>query len=180
MADDMLLLSLIKRGDEHAFKHLFYLYFASLCRYTYLYLNREEEAEEITLDLFTHLWEHREEIEIKLSLKAYLFQAARNRCFNALRSRKQTVALEDASPEALLHQEHPSIEFEELGRLLQEAIHALPDRCREVFMKSRTEQLTNQEIAHRMGTSVKTVEAQITKALKRIREHLGEGYSYLF
>lgn len=73
-----------------------------------------------------------------------------------------------------------SMEMEELNRLIEEAICALPDRCREVFLKSRREELSNAEIAVEMDISVKTVEAQITKALKLIRKHLGEGYSYLF
>lgn len=63
---------------------------------------------------------------------------------------------------------------------MQEAISALPDKCREVFVYSRQENMSNREIADRMGISVKTVEAPITKALKRIKKYLGEGYSYLF
>ena len=70
--------------------------------------------------------------------------------------------------------------MEELNRLIQEAICALPDKCREVFLKSRHENMSNQEIATDMNISVKTVEAQITKALKRIKKFLGEGYAYLF
>lgn len=179
-ADDILLLKLIKSGDEHAFRHLFDLYFVSLCRYINIYLNNYAETEELALDIFTYLWEKREQVEIKLSFKAYLFQSARNRCLNALRDRRATSSLDETLQETLQDKDYPALEMEELNRLIQEAICALPDKCREVFLKSRHENMSNQEIATDMNISVKTVEAQITKALKRIRKFLGEGYAYLF
>lgn len=179
-ADDILLLKLIRDGDEHAFKYLFDSYFVPLCRYINIYLDNFGETEELALDLFTHLWEHREKIEITVSFKAYLFQAAHNRCLNVLRDRKQTTPLNESLQETLQTKDYSTLELEELRRLIAEAISALPEKCREVFLKSRHEHLTNQEIADRMNISVKTVEGQITKALKRIKEFLGEGYSYLF
>lgn len=108
-------------------------------------------------------------VDIRLSFKAYLFQAARNRCFNALRDRKQTTTLDENLHETLQYKEYPTLEIEELNKLIQEAICTLPNRCREVFLKSRQEQMANQEIADDMNISVKTVEAQITKALKIIK-----------
>ena len=179
-ADDILLLKLIKNGDEHAFRHLFDSYFVSLCRYINIYLDNYAETEELALDIFTYLWENREQVEIKLSFKAYLFQAARNRCLNALRDRKQTTPLDQTLQETLQDRSYPALEMEELNKLIQEAIGALPEKCREVFLKSRQENMPNQEIADTMNISVKTVEAQITKALKRIKKYLGEGYTYLF
>ena len=146
----------------------------------YQYLDNFAEAEELALDIFTYLWENREQVDIRLSFKAYLFQAARNRCFNALRDRKQTTTLDENLHETLQYKEYPTLEIEELNKLIQEAICTLPDRCREVFLKSRQEQMANQEIADDMNISVKTVEAQITKALKIIKKSLGEGYAYLF
>lgn len=73
-----------------------------------------------------------------------------------------------------------SLEDEDLYRLVREAVVALPDKCREVFLLSRDENLSNKEVADRLNISVKTVEAQITKALKRIRSTLGKAYFYLF
>lgn len=178
--DDILLLNLIKKGDKIAFKYIFDSYFVSLCRFINIYLDNNEETEELALDIFTYLWEHRKELEIKLSFKAYLFQAARNRCLNALRDRKWVVSLDETLQESLQDKDYPAMEMEELNNLIQEAICALPDKCREVFLKSRQENMSNQEIAENMNISVKTVEAQITKALKRIKNFLGEGYSYLF
>ena len=152
--DDMFLLQLIKNGDKQAFKYVFDTYFTALCRFMYLYLGDTQEAEDIASDIFASVWENRKKLEIRLTFKAYLFQAAKNRCLNAIR--------------------------EELNNLIQEAILSLPEKCREVFLQSRTKNLTNQEIAESMDISVKTVEAQITKALKQIRKFLGTQYQYLF
>lgn len=177
--DEILLLKLIKQGDEQAFRFLFDQYFVALCRFVNVYLDCHEESEELALDVFAYVWEHRTELEIRLSLKAYLFQMARNRSLNLLRDRRQEASLEELAVEPV-EEGGTRMEIEELNRLIEEAVCALPDRCREVFLKSRREERSNAEIAQEMDISVKTVEAQITKALKLIRKHLGEGYAYLF
>lgn len=177
--DDILLLKLIKSGDEHAFKYLFDTYFVSLCRFMNLYLKDHRESEENALDIFMYIWEHREDIDIRISFKAYLFQAARNKCLNSLRKKRDTVSLDEVAT-TLKEKEDTSLEVEELNNLIEEAVMALPEKCREVFVNSRIENLTNQEIAEKMQLSVKTVEAQITKALKRIKEHLGDTFLFLF
>ncbi|MDE6800538.1 MAG: RNA polymerase sigma-70 factor [Phocaeicola sp.] len=179
IADDVLLLKLIQSKDEHAFKYLFDTYFVSLCRYVHLYLDSTQEGEELVLDIFMYLWEHSSQINLTLSLKAYLFQAARNRCLNFLRDRKLTISLDEAG-DVVNDETASSLEMKELNRLIQEAVCALPDKCREVFQLSREKNMTNQEIADKMNISVKTVEAQITKALKRIKSFLDGQYTYLF
>ena len=179
--DDMFLLQLIKNGDKQAFKYVFDTYFTALCRFMYLYLGDTQEAEDIASDIFASVWENRKKLEIRLTFKAYLFQAAKNRCLNAIRDRKATVSLDDINgqdtPQVSITD---SLETEELNNLIQEAILSLPEKCREVFLQSRTKNLTNQEIAESMDISVKTVEAQITKALKQIRKFLGTQYQNLF
>ncbi len=176
--DDILLIRLIQYGDEKAFNYIFDTYFVPMCRYGYIYLNSREEAEEVALDIFIHLWEKRLELNIRLSLKSYLFQSMRNRCLNALRDKKQTCPLETIGE--LKQEEYPFLEMQELNRLIEEAVLSLPEKCREVFQRSREEQQTYQEIATEMHISTKTVEAQISKALKRIKEHLGNKYIFLF
>lgn len=179
--DDMFLLQLIKNGDKQAFKYVFDTYFTALCRFMYLYLGDTQEAEDIASDIFASVWENRKKLEIRLTFKAYLFQAAKNRCLNVIRDRKATVSLDDINgqdtPQVSITD---SLETEELNNLIQEAILSLPEKCREVFLQSRTKNLTNQEISESMDISVKTVEAQITKALKQIRKFLGTQYQYLF
>jgi RNA polymerase sigma-70 factor (family 1) len=177
--DDIILLNLIREGDKLAFRHLFESYFTPLCRFMHLYIRETTIVEELALDIFTYVWENRKTLQIQLSLKAYLFQAARNKCLNTLRQKKHTVSLDEADFD-MAETNVMSLETDELYHLIQEAVMALPDKCREVFQLSRSENLTNQEIAGRLNISVKTVEAQITKALKRIKEFLGDSYSFLW
>ena len=159
-------------------KYIFDRYFSPLCRFMYLYVKNQQEVEEMALDIFTYVWENRATLEIKLTFKAYLFQAARNKCLNNIRDRKNTCSIEESGYDACL--EDSSVEVNELNRIIEEAILSLPEKCGEVFRKSREEHLPNQEIAKEMQISVKTVEAQITKALKMIRKYLGETYSYIW
>lgn len=177
--DDIILLNLIREGDKLAFRHLFEMHFTPLCRFMHLYVRETSIVEELALDIFTYVWENRKTIQIQLSLKSYLFQAAKNKCLNTLRQKKLTVSLDDTELD-VAETNVMSLETDELYQLIQEAIMALPDKCRDVFQLSRTENLSNKEIASQLNISVKTVEAQITKALKRIKEFLGDSYSFLW
>ncbi|MDD4515768.1 RNA polymerase sigma-70 factor [Massilibacteroides sp.] len=179
-SDDILLLKLIKEGDQIAFKHLFYLYSDSLERFILYYINNREKAQEIVLDIFTYIWENKERFEIRLTLKAYLFQSAKNKAFTYIRDKKQPVYLDDVDLSNKIQEYDTQLELEELSNLIQEAICLLPEKCRTIFEKSRKELLTNKEIAATLKISEKTVEGQITIALKKIRAFLGDSYSYLW
>lgn len=178
--DDILLLKLIKQGDQIAFKHLFYQYMDSLERFVTYYIHNREKSQELVLDIFTYIWENREHFEIKLTLKAYLFQAARNKAFTYIRDKKDSVYLADICPQEIGHDYNSELEVQELHRLIEEAVCLLPEKCREIFKKSREENLTNKEIASQLNISEKTVEGQITIALRKIRTYLGDSYSYLW
>lgn len=178
--DDILLLKLIKQGDQIAFKHLFYQYVDSLERFITYYIHDREKSQELILDIFTYIWENRQQFEIKLTLKAYLFQAARNKAFTYIRDKKVPVYIEDLQQVEVGENFNSDLEVQELHQLIQEAVCLLPDKCREIFRKSRGENLTNKEIAEQLQISEKTVEGQITIALKKIRAYLGDGYSYLW
>ena len=123
------------------------------------------------MNVFIHIWENRTRIGIKSSLGAYLFRSVRNRCINYLRDNGPSVYLSDVMVE-LCCEENRDMEVEELNHFIEEAILSLPDKCRDVFLKSRNEEMSNREIAEQLNISVKTVEAQITKALKAIRSYI--------
>lgn len=177
--DDLFILNLIKAGDQLAFKHLFELHFVPLCRFIHLYIPQRKVAEDIVVDIFAGIWEKRTTWQIQVSIKAYLFQAARNRAFNYLRDNERFVTTSDFS--AFDHFENDeTLETRELQRLIEEAVDSLPPKCREIFHKSRTDNLSNKEIAGQLQISVKAVEAQITRALKQIRLYLGDTYTYLW
>lgn len=179
-SDDILLLKLIKQGDQIAFRHLFYRYADSLERFITYYIHDREKSQDLVLDIFTYIWENRQNFEIKLTLKAYLFQAACNKSFTYIRDKKIPVYLEEMEGMEIVQNYDSELELQELHHLIEEAVSLLPDKCREIFRKSREENLTNKEIAGQLHISEKTVEGQITIALKKIRIHLGDSYSYLW
>ena len=169
----------LKKGNHKTFELLFKKYYVFLCYEARSYITEKYIIEEVVGDVFRWLWENRETFQIQLSLKAYLFQAAKNKCLNELRKKKETVGL-DGVEVSTINTSVSTLETEELYRLIQEAVFSLPDKCRNIFLLSRRENLTNQEIARRLNISVKTVEGQITTALKKIKKFLGDQYSYLW
>lgn len=177
--EDAFFLRLIRERNKQAFRHLFDLYFIALCRFARIYVKEEQIAEEIALDVFTWVWEKRESIEITLTWKAYLTQATRNKALNYLRNNQRFILVSDWTFYERT-EEDQSLELKELEKLIQEAIYSLPARCQEIFLKSRRDYLSNKEIAAELQVSVKNVEAQITKALRLIRHHLKDGYTYLW
>ena len=149
----------IERGGEiAAFRELFDRYYAPLCRFAEFWLRDRASAEEVVLDVYTHVWQHAAELRITVSVRAYLFRDDR---FSYIPFEELGEVF--ASPESL------QIETDEITQLVAEAVSQLPGRCRDIFLKSRNEQLSNAEIAAEMHISVKTVEAQMSKALRRLR-----------
>lgn len=172
--DIMLWGRICRDRDMTAFRELFDRHYLPLCRFAEYWLRDAGAAEEVVLDLFTHLWEHADELHITSSLRAYLFRSVRNRALNRLRDDRFAYIPFEELKTLLYCPESRQLEFDEIMQLTIEAIDRLPERCREVFIKSRTEELSNHEIADRMHISVKTVEAQITKALKQLRKALSD------
>lgn len=177
IADDVFTLKLIKQENEMAFKGLFELYFAPLCRFVCFFIKDSKISEDIVLDIFISLWENRKTLQIQATLKAYLFQSARNRALNYIRDNERFVTVDNFSPWERFENDD-SLETRELQHLIQEAILSLPPKCKEIFNKSRIEERSNKEIANQMNISIKAVEAQITRALRIIRAYLDD--SYLF
>ena len=129
-SDDILLLKLIKQGDQIAFRHLFYQYADSLERFITYYIHDREKSQDLVLDIFTYIWENRQNFEIKLTLKAYLFQAARNKSFTYIRDKKIPVYLEEMEGMEIVQNYDSELELQELHHLIEEAVSLLPDKCR--------------------------------------------------
>jgi RNA polymerase sigma-70 factor (ECF subfamily) len=163
---DSELLDQLKSGDRRAFSTIYDRYCSSLYHTAIKILNDSDLAKDVVQDTFIMLFEKADKRMI-LNLQAYLFQTVKYRCFMHLRSGRisqkhlQLMNLIIASNE--LEEE---LDAKELQSLLDESIATLPQRCREVFYLSRFECLPNREIASRLKISNKTVENQITKALK--------------
>jgi RNA polymerase sigma-70 factor (ECF subfamily) len=174
--DDISISRLLKQSDRVAFKCLFDSHFISLCRFADTFVKNHEDSEEIVLDVFTSIWEKREELIILTSWKSYLFQSVRNRALNFIRDNNRYIPTSDWSLFEKAEEDN-ALELNELEHFIEEAVCSLPDRCRDIFMKSRMENRTNKEIAEELNVSVKNVEAYITKALKLVKKYLSDIYA---
>ncbi len=163
-------------GDRDAFKYFFDQYYTDLCNFVLLYVKDKVLAEEVVQDIFVYFWESRNKLNISSSVRAYLFSASKYKSLNLIRDRRnQAKTLENfvqANQESIIQEEMIFEGPEELGQILTASIEQLPERCRAIFMLSKNDKLSNMQIASQLGISVKTVENQMTIALKKLREAL--------
>ena len=130
-----------------------------------------DDAKNIVHEVFMSLWEKFEGLPEETNFKSYLYTAVRNKSLNFIRDKKKHVMLEDAE-ELAPFEENVSMESAELEREIEIGLQLLPEKCREVFELSRQEGLKYAEIAEKLNISIKTVEAQMSKALSILRDHL--------
>jgi len=175
--NEMNFVELLRDGDENAYKHLFTTFYAPLAAYAFTILQDEVLAKEMAQTVFFNLWKKREKLSVLTSLKSYLYRSLHNACMDQLRSRKYKRRYR---LHVLHHNPHlaspdlsqDKIELGELQSKIQEALLALPADCRTIFQLSRFEELSYAAIASQLGISVKTVETQMGRALKRLRVSL--------
>lgn len=156
------------------FEELFHTHYASLCRFAAQYLNDRSDSEEIVQEVFVNLWQKRDSIDPAKQVKTYLFTAVRNRCLNYIRDRKKfrSFYLDVEVEQAFPIQDRDLLTSQEEMEMITKALEKLPEKCREVFELSRFDNMRYHEIASHLNISVKTVEAQVSKALKILREEL--------
>ena len=157
--------------DKQAFEKLFRRYFTPLMAFSRRILGDEDDAREVVHQVFIKLWERRGEIDLSTSLKSYLFTEVHNRSLNVIRDRKK-FSSEEVPEMAGEWDVSAQIESMELEEKIRGAIDSLPERCRVIFELNRFDGLKYAEIATQLDISVKTVENQISKALKILREKL--------
>ncbi len=168
------IIELLRKDSEEAMSYLFRQQYAVLCRGAYRILGDANTAEDLVQEVFFELWRRRGELDIRTSLAAYLRRSVVNRSLNHLRNQRLPLAgTEDWPPAGLVAPPLvPSLEVLELEEAVRRAIDQLPERCRLVFVLSRFEELSHKEIAERLDISPKTVENQMTRALRLLREML--------
>ena len=171
---DFELLELLKENDELAISLVFKEHYAYLCKTIIRLVNDPHIAEDLAQDVFHDLWKRRENLNISISLKAYLRRAAINKTLNHIRDKKVKWDDEDKLPymAAKVPDAVQELQGQDLKKLIDDTINGLPERCRLVFTLSRFEQMPYSEIAGALGISVKTVENQMSKALKTMRTAL--------
>lgn len=168
-------LAALGKGEEWALDNLFRAHYTYLCQAVFRVIGDRNLAEDLVQEVFYEIWRKRSTLTINQSLRAYLKRAAVNRTLNYIRDQRLIVDDESAMPFDLASEQVgplQQLEAQELEAQIEEAIRDLPDRCRLIFGLSRFEEMSNKEIAAHLEISVKTVENQMTKALRLLREKL--------
>jgi RNA polymerase sigma-70 factor, ECF subfamily len=175
MIRDSEIIRRIRQGDQGQFESLFRSSYVSLVRYAKTIIKDHDTAEEIVQDLFVRLWQDRQKLKIESSLNGYLFRAVHNRCLHWIDHSKvvEKYASEMASGESPVVQSPAEIiQYNELQLKVAEILEKLPERCGQIFCMNRFEGLKYSEIAEKLSVSVKTVEANMGRALKEFRKEL--------
>ncbi|WP_273444962.1 RNA polymerase sigma-70 factor [Neolewinella agarilytica] len=175
---DEQLLGRLRAGDASALDVLFRRHYVDLCRLANRYVQNESQAEDLIQELFASVWEKKEKLPDDLSsVGGYLRRAARNRSLNFLRDQNRIPVNDGEVPESISAGSLASdaLEQDDLRQRIDGAINRLPERCRLVFTMSKIDDMSNREIAESLEISPKTVENQMTRAYRFLREWLAIG-----
>lgn len=174
---DAELADLLRTGDKAAFTEIYERYWDVLLDAAFQRLKSAEAAKEVVQVIFVDLYCRREQVQLKSTLEAYLKTALKYKVFNLYRSEQvrsnyvnDTAADKDIDPLTPQH----ILEAKELNDKIRMVSEKMPDKCREVFLLSRFEHLSHQEIATRLNISVSTVKKHMTKALSILKTDFGE------
>lgn len=165
----------INRGDLSTFEQVFRTLYPELCAYANRFLKDMDFAEESVQDVFYHLWEKRGKLIVETSLTSYLYRAVRNKCLQSIEHRAVELKYEQYFMQQKDYDNMDAsepVQMSELNEIISKTLDALPPRCSRIFRLNRFEGLRYKEIAQKLSLSVKTVEANMGKALKLFRENL--------
>lgn len=176
MLNEFFIVRKIKEGDIKAFEQVFRRYYSPLCLYALGIIGRRDVAEELIQELFYVLWRDRESLQIFTSLNGYLYKAVRNRSLQYCEHRqvrdlymsKTTSETEERSASTPEEQ----LEYKELNELINKILNKMPERRIKIFRMQRFEGKKYAEIAKILSISIKTVEAEMTKALQSLRKEI--------
>ncbi|AUP81254.1 RNA polymerase sigma factor [Flavivirga eckloniae] len=179
------LIDRLKKGEENAYMLLFDKYHKRLYAYSMTLIDDHASAQDIVQNVYLKTWRSRKNLDNKLSIKSFLFKSVYNEFLNTYKKDRAIMLLQmkyyDSLDEIVENTSHQSIE--KMVELITKEIEKLPPKCKQVFKLSKKEGLTNVEISEFLNVSIKTVEAQITKAFSVLREKLSDKYDnilYMF
>ena len=159
-------------GNKNAFAKIYKYYFEPLCRYCLSLTRDKSMSEDIVQDVFMTLWNKRESIKNKDTLKSYLYRCVYNAFIDQHRKNAKKInALEEIRMEVIMHVNHnPETNRDKQLAMLMRFIEELPEKRKEVFMLNKLQNYKYREIADQLDISERTVEGQIRKALINLRE----------
>lgn len=176
--DEAILRNTFKNNPEEGFEMVFRRYYKPLCSHAVRYVYSKEIAEDIVSEVFVNFWKKNNYENVRISYRAYLYQALRNTIYNYLKSEYGKRAnsflsinneidevKEESTPQKMLL-------FDELSGKIKETVNAFPPQCQRVFILSRYEGKKNREIAEELNIKLKTVEAHMMKALSALKNSL--------
>ncbi len=171
--DENLLLSSLKKGEESAYRFIFDNYYERLVFFANKMLNDIDSSRNVVQEVIVMLYDKKDELKIHTSLNSFLHQVVRNRVLNLLKHEK----MKDGHHTEILHLSDISetkndAEYNELQNAIIDIVSELPPRCKTIFELSRVDGKSNQEIAEELDISKRTVETQISNALKQLRNGL--------
>ena len=165
----------IQQGNIKEFERPFRKMYTELCHYALRFVKDMDVAEEVVQDLFYNYWKNKDRIDINTSLKSYLYQATKNRCLKVIEHNSvKERYVQEIQAQQVEHsfEADQAVETEELTQIIDSTLDQLPERCRQIFIMSRFEGMKYHEIAEKLSVSIKTVEANMGKALKIFRINL--------
>lgn len=173
--NDLEFIKSLKKGDEKAYDFLINSYHHKLCTYAYSLIKDNDLSEDIVQNVFIKLWKKRLSLKDDFSVKKYLYKSVYNEFIDQYRKRKALTSLEKKYIDTLnfIVEEEEENRLNKLAKIVKKEIENLPPKCKQTFLLSKQEGLTNIEIAEYLNVSVKSVEAHITKAFSLLREKLG-------
>jgi len=175
--NDYILVARIRNDDKEAFKSLYDHYWKKVFYFSLKYLHNNEEAEDVVQTVFLNLWINRKMLDEKQAISSYIFKSAVNHIYNNLKKKAVRFRYFEATAkkgEPFYDETNDLITARELDKTITKLIEDLPEQQKKVFLLSRKENLTCEEISHKLGISVRTVENHMYRALKFIRKGLSE------
>lgn len=166
----------LKKGESKAYTFLIDTYHHKLCLYAFSLTNDHDLSEDIVQNVFVRIWKIRQKLKDDFNFKSYLYKSVYNEFIDQYRKQKNVLALEKKHIDALsfIVEEEDEKSLERLIKLVKKEIQNLPPKCKETFLLSKYEGLTNIEIADYLNISTKSVEGHITKAFSILRKNLGD------
>lgn len=179
--DNVVLMESLKNGDEKAYKFLLNKFHRKLNAYALTLVNDHSMAEDIVQNVFLKTWKNRNKLNPEFSIQSFLYKSVYNEFINSYQQNKAMMLLQQKYVETM-HQVVETTDENSIERMLaiiNKEIQNLPPKCQQVFILSKKEGLTNIEIAEHLEISIKTVEAQISKAFKILKEKLKDNYNMM-
>ncbi|MCB0445339.1 MAG: RNA polymerase sigma-70 factor [Gelidibacter sp.] len=174
--DIVYLVNALKKGDANAYGFLMDTYYQKLCVYATSLTHDPNAAEDIVQNVFVKIWKKREKLKTEFSIQSFLYKSVYNEFIDHYRKQKMVFPLEKKYIDALMSvvEEEDATSLDCLINIVKKEIQNLPPKCKETFLLSKEEGLTNIEIAEYKKISLKTVEAHITKAFSILKDKIGD------